>query len=58
VRLLRFPRAICSDTHFPSAMIANFEFRPAYDGQVAKPTAAITMSTFSPFSAPPRPPRR
>ncbi|KAI0029997.1 cytochrome P450 [Vararia minispora EC-137] len=26
-----------------AAMIANFEFRPAYEGQVAKPTAAITM---------------
>lgn len=26
-----------------AAMVANFEFRPAYEGQVAKPTAAITM---------------
>ncbi|KII92067.1 hypothetical protein PLICRDRAFT_50496 [Plicaturopsis crispa FD-325 SS-3] len=26
-----------------AALIANFEFEPAYEGQVAKPTAAITM---------------
>ncbi len=27
-----------------AALIANFEFRPTYEGQVAKPAAAITMS--------------
>jgi hypothetical protein len=26
-------------------IISNFSFEPAYDGQVAKPTAAVTMST-------------
>lgn len=27
-----------------SVLIANFEFKPAFAGQVAKPAAAITMS--------------
>lgn len=30
----------------PSILIANFEFAPAYPGQLAIPTAAITMSAF------------
>ena len=28
------------------SLIAEFEFVPAYEGQVAKPTAAVTMSAF------------
>lgn len=28
-------------------LIANFEFEPAYEGQVAQPTTAITMSEFA-----------
>ena len=27
-------------------LIAHFSFEPAYNGQVAKPTAAVTMSEF------------
>jgi hypothetical protein len=36
-----------ADTHSLSptrALISNFEFEPAYEGQVPQPTAAVTMS--------------
>ena len=29
-------------------LIAHFSFEPAYDGQVAKPTSAVTMSMLPP----------
>ena len=31
------------------AMIANFEFSPSHEGQTAKPTAGVTMSTLANF---------
>jgi hypothetical protein len=42
-------RCVAPPTPSNRALISNFEFEPAYEGQVPQPTAAVTMSAFVVF---------